>query len=164
MRNPSGSSVLYAMASLCIALSSPARAEGGNCPVGYYPVGGGPSVGCAPLPGSAGNGETQRTAVFEKRWGAIALDPLTGVYAIANQMNSRRRARKSALARCGAGCKLQFTYFNECVAIAQGLGPLAISTAADSSEAEMRALEQCAVVSSGCKVHASECSVPARVL
>ena len=105
----------------------------------------------------------RRSVLYEKRWGAIALNASTGVYAIANQVGSKRQARKAALTECGDGCKVEFTYYNQCVALAQGDGPVSIATAADSQEAGHRALAQCATVSTGCKVHDAQCSVPVQV-
>lgn len=152
-----------ALACFFLSLSLPATAEGGSCPPGYYPVGGGPSRGCATLPSNTGTNGGGRSPVYEKRWGAIALNPTTGLYAIANQVDGKRQARKRALEQCGDGCEVQFTYYNQCAAMAQGRGPVAIATAASKREAESRALAQCATVSTDCAVHDSQCSVPVRV-
>lgn len=104
----------------------------GNCPPGYYPIGGQGLQGCAPIPsggsngGGGGGGGTYKwePSLWEKRWGAIAEDKAapsrpTG-YAQATR--TERGAKKVALENCqkkgGKNCEVIFTYNNKCVALA----------------------------------------------
>lgn len=148
---------------LMVLITDPARAEGGSCPAGYYPVGGGGSIGCAPIPSSGAVRGSSPTLRWEKRWGAIAYDPASGLYAIANQKESRQIAKKEALSDCGQACKIQLVYYNQCFAMAQGQGPLMLATAPSKPEAERSAFERCTAVSNECALLESLCSVPVLV-
>ena len=55
----------------------------GNCPSGYYPVGGQGVQGCAPIPGGGSGGYTNQNPtlypMIETLWGAIAEDKSKGL-------------------------------------------------------------------------------------
>lgn len=147
-----------------------ARAEGGSCPAGYYPVGGQGASGCAPIPGysdSEGNSESQDSPVWETRWGAIAVDFAMGKFGIGNARRTKDEAESMALDECkkegGADCDIDLTYYNQCGAIAWGASG-AITFRAETKEiASGYAIEACSKQTKNCKIYYADCSFPARV-
>lgn len=148
------------------------RAEG-NCPQGYYPIGGGNGgwQGCAPIP-SSGGGQSSPPDTgpqWAKRWGAIALDPSAGRYGGAEGQSSARRAEKAAVANCkknggGRQCKvLGGAYYNQCGALAWGDKRAEAYSAATTDEASTGAVQMCSQKTSNCKIYYSGCSYPVRV-
>ncbi|KHL51364.1 hypothetical protein OZ10_20095, partial [Xanthomonas cannabis pv. cannabis] len=61
---------------ILVFLSLETFAEG-NCPPGYYPIGGQGAAGCAPIPqGGSGESAAPRAAgKWIKTWGAFAMSP-----------------------------------------------------------------------------------------
>lgn len=115
--------VLLAMLSLA---SFVVHAEG-RCPPGQFPVGGQGMLGCAPIPGAAGGGESQPSAPrptgkWETRWGAIVEDGENNSTGTSASQKSKRAAVSLATDRCksagGNSCKLRLAYYNQCIAFA----------------------------------------------
>lgn len=108
-----------------LILHSLAHADG-NCPPGYYPIGGQDVQGCAPLPGYDQQSPQARTAPpqWESRWGAIATDDDKGVIGSAANMQEKEQAEQTALNDCkakgGTECELAKWYSNGCVAMIIG--------------------------------------------
>ena len=100
------------------------------------------------------------------KWGAIAVDEATGTAGTVSASANKGKAEGQALARCaengGKGCKLIFTYHNQCVAVTQAIrggGMFAVS-APDEPTASRLALEDCG---KDCHVLYSRCSLPERI-
>lgn len=157
---------------LLLLLSGRAHAEG-NCPDGYYPIGGGaPGApqGCAPIPGG-GNQPGQQSQSPPPQWaaqsGAIVTDPTKGILGTAVNMESQASAEHAAFAECkskgGTACKLDVTYTNGCAAMVAGDAAYKASSAATMDEAVASATKICSGKSAGCHVYYSACSLPRRV-
>lgn len=114
---------------LVVALASASlgvRAEG-NCPRGYYPIGGQGVQGCAPIPGSGSTSSSPAavpsapvpTGEWIKTWGAIAASKATSDAGVSTAKFSRQDAEREALGKCadrGArDCAVSLAYFNQCV-------------------------------------------------
>lgn len=155
---------------LLLCCCGSARAEGGSCPDGYYPVGGQGASGCAPIPGysdSESNPESRAPPVWETRWGAIAVDFAMGKFGVGNAKRTKDEAENMALDECkkegGAGCEIDLTYYNQCGAIAWGASN-AITFRAETKEiASAHAIETCSEKTADCKIYYANCSLPARV-
>lgn len=154
-----------------IAVTFPAWAEG-NCPDGYFPIGGGNAgwQGCAPM--DSGSTNTQITPpdpgpYWQTRWGAIAADGSTGTFGVSNDVASKRVAEKNAKAMCkskgGRKCKLQSTFYNQCGALAWGDTHYSSFRAPDIDDAKKSAVEHCEKTTTNCRVYYSACSYPVRV-
>ncbi len=154
--------------------SSPVAAEG-NCPSGFYPIGGQGVSGCAPIPGAGSVSSQQQlpspppqpTGRWHKTWGAVAMGE-KGDTGVAKQKYSREEAEQEALSQCATwgarNCVVKISYENQCVAIAS---PTASQTGAhiarDGSIAKAGAvaLSGCKKQGGfGCEVMYSECSDP----
>lgn len=144
----------------------------GNCPQGYYPVGGGNGgwAGCAPIPGAGGGQSTAPPDTgpqWAKRWGAIAYDSVAGSLGGADGMMSKRKADKAALSTCkkkgGKSCKVIASYYNQCGAMAWGNGFFAAWRAPEREQAESNAINECSQGTGQCQVFYSGCSYPVRV-
>jgi|GEM_PF-1114105 len=107
-------------------------------------------------------------AVWEDRWGAIAIDGQSGAAGGANKSSTKQDATQLALERCatagGVHCEIAIAFVNQCTAIAQrtGGGIVSTATAADTDQASARALNRCGN-SDSCKVISTLCAVPVRV-
>jgi hypothetical protein len=103
------------------------------------------------------------------RWGAISIDPTDSKAGSSVNQTSERSAKKRSMDICaedgGRQCKVVLTFVNQCAAIAVPTenGSYSTATAADSTEAESRALTRCSSDGSSCKVIYSECSLPVRI-
>lgn len=106
--------------------------------------------------------------VWADRWGAIAIDPVSGRAGTVTGRESKSQAEKAALELCaqhgGNNCTLGVTYYNQCAAAAQPDPGGVISTAhaADSPTAERIALEACKAHGK-CSVVYSKCSLAERI-
>lgn len=105
--------------------SNTAHAEGG-CPPGQYPYETPQARQCVPIPGGS-SGASQSSAVYQDRWGSIAVDGAVSVGGIgtSSDMPSKRKAEKVAIAQCratggGNGCVVDLSYRNQCVVIGSG--------------------------------------------
>lgn len=157
--------------------SYPVLAEG-NCPSGYYPVGGQGVQGCAPIPGGGqGVGGFQSSPAprtvgsWIKTWGAIAADQRTGDAGVAVGQTSKARAESVAMGYCsafgGGGCEVSFTYKNQCAAMAQPSGnptqKVIVQYAGGQSEddAKNTAVRECTQANGvECEAIYSDCSEP----
>jgi len=134
------------------------------CPVGT-PAG---SATCGP---SGGGGEMaapppRPAGEWIKTWGAVATSSSGGGGASSRQL-SKEDAEHLALNNCvvsGAkNCRVEFTYYNQCVALAYPIGRNGgkIGTAATVERAKVRALQGCRDERGGeCRVALAECSEP----
>ncbi|MEA9677134.1 DUF4189 domain-containing protein [Xanthomonas campestris pv. raphani] len=133
----------------------------GNCPAGYYPIGGQGVSGCAPI-GSSTSNTPQPTGEWETRWGALARDKSNSVLGVSAKESSRSAAKKVAMKFCteagGESCEVKVVYKNGCIAQAQSNSRGAFNTYIDTSKvlAEKNALKNCGAVD--CTIGYSDCS------
>ena len=109
---------------LCSGL---ALAEG-NCPPGFYPIGGQGVQGCAPIPGAQSTGagapvvDAPRvpTGRWHDSWGALAASPSTAWAGAATGESNKQRAESIALEKCRehgpTDCRVMMSYYNQCAA------------------------------------------------
>ena len=145
------------------------RAEG-NCPNGYYPIGGGSAgwEGCAPIGPGAGAGDSgEPEPQLETRWGAIATTD--GALGVSKSKNSQSSAEQQAMSDCqaqvkpgGKPCVIRLAYYNQCAAVAWGDGGSLWARSADVKKAESMALANCKNDSTNCEVLYSACSYAER--
>lgn len=152
-----------------------ARAEG-NCPPGFYPIGGQGVQGCAPIPGANQSSTPESaplppptpTGRWHNRWGSIAHSMSTSAAGVSTGLTSREEAEKSAMSRCSAegatDCSVAFSYANQCAAwvvprTQDGRGKSAIGNAPTLAQALKDAQRKC-VDSKGaeCQVAYTDCS------
>ncbi|WP_082861756.1 DUF4189 domain-containing protein [Xanthomonas floridensis] len=152
---------------LFLLMASNVYAEG-QCPPGYYPIGGQGAAGCAPISGGGSSpGLPQATGEWEKRWGAFAIDAAVGVLGASARNKSKSDAKRAALQDClglgGKTCKVNFVYYNQCAAVARSLdgGGSTIQGAKSVEEAKKLALEACESKSKikSCELVYTECSM-----
>lgn len=175
---------------LLLPLSNVAWAEGGSCPNGYYPIGGGGASGCAPIPGynnGSSNGPSDSSSslptrlppprVWAARWGAIAVGKNGSGFGAAAGKMTEQQAQHEAMTKCQATstttkmeCSVTLSYTNQCAAFALGeresgggWGSFGYSHAIDIATAEKIALDFCKKNSKTCKIHYSGCSLDERV-
>ncbi|WP_082012006.1 MULTISPECIES: DUF4189 domain-containing protein [unclassified Rhizobium] len=156
---------------------SKAYAEGGTCPPGYYPMGG----GCAPLPpgyygnqpGPGSDGKSGLAPEYHPTtYGAIAMTLPRGFWGSRMHTSTQAAADKQALAACAAkgapGCRIVARVKDGCVAIASGFakdpgkavtsnGKL-ITIKVGLFEAEQAAMQACQMSATGCQLHAVLCT------
>ena len=85
-----------------LGLSQHAKAEG-NCPSGYYPVGGQGVQGCAPIPGGGGGGYAPtyiQSVKMVPRWVSYARSPDGLVMGWSVRQHKERASDKQALKAC----------------------------------------------------------------
>jgi uncharacterized protein DUF4189 len=154
-------------------LSIGVHAEG-NCPSGYYPIGGGPTLGCAPIPddgGASGGSQWQPYSapepVWEDRWGAIAGDEAQGSLGFAAGLPSETAAQQSAMADCAAKgsvrCKIENSYKNGCTAMTFGDWGYNIASMSTLDQAIASGMENCKKNDKNCKTAYRACSPPVRI-
>ncbi|MFA1723097.1 DUF4189 domain-containing protein [Xanthomonas campestris] len=152
---------------LACAMGFPLLAEG-NCPPGYYPIGGQGAVGCAPINNQGGGAAPQATGEWETRWGVLAKDKATQTLGVTAGEKSKSAARRTALDNCNKGgavgrCKVIFVYKNACVAVvdSESANSSSIISAPDSKQALQMATSRCAASgASDCKLFYAACSDP----
>lgn len=123
-------SIQYFISSICVALfsiiiSGAAHAEG-NCPPGYYPVGGQGVQGCAPIPGGGNGGYSGSSSRTPSTEGYVASST-NGVIGFATAKIFRGKLEEKALQDCekkgGTDCRIWFTYDdNHCATVGQAVG------------------------------------------
>ena len=172
MRRISG----LAVSVVSLALSASAFAEG-NCPSGYYPIGGQGVQGCAPIPGASSGGAPAQAGVPQPprpsgewltRWGAVVQSPTSDLIGTSANKTSEAAAETEARRICeseGArDCKTSLTYYNQCVAFSvpnSGKGRGSVNTAVDLATAKKNALASCSDTSGArCAISHTECSEP----
>ncbi|WDK27186.1 DUF4189 domain-containing protein [Xanthomonas campestris] len=160
--------ILFQLGLLLIFFSCawPVLAEG-NCPQGYYPIGGQGVSGCAPINSQGANSSPQPTGEWKTRWGALARDEITQTLGVAAGEKSKSAARHAAIDFCSQNgakaCKVVFVYKNACVAVmeSQSAANSSVISAPDSKQALKMATEKCEGRGvSDCKLTYSACSDP----
>ena len=148
----------------------PARAEGGTCPPGYYPINSPGVMGCAPIPDYDGSDESDEWSPpqpeWESRWGATVMGG--GGFGASSNQRSKKQARKLAKQEClknngGKGCDDVSWYANQCVAVAGGQQIAVTMQAPERAEAERLAVADCNLRDRECTVLYAACSFPVRV-
>ncbi len=149
---------------LTLFLCSPSHADG-NCPAGYYEVGGNGVSGCNAYPSSSGaysNADPQ----WSSRWGAIATAS-GGILGVANDAGSRAKAEKAALKQCkakgGQGCLIDLSFGNQCGALAWGDNYSYAFSSPDLAIAEAESVKSCSMKAEGCRVFYSACSYAEKI-
>jgi hypothetical protein len=126
------------------------RPQGPQGP-GLYDMGG------RPCSSSAAQAPTPR---YMSRWGAIATSDTTVKMGVSFGETSRRIAEQQAMERCGTrDCRIDFTYHDQCVAVAWGNGYSTMSSAMTLDEATAMSLQRCRAQASQCKTVYTECSL-----
>lgn len=168
MKRFSTSLLLGMLLFLCDAV---AHAEG-NCPQGYYPIGGGsPGApqGCAPIPGyNQGQQQLPQRSQWSSQYGAIASDIAKGILGIATNRLSKQFAEQAALDDCrskgGTDCKIETSYMNGCGTVVAGHPGYAVNTGSTEARAVQDAMSAC--TGSGftnCHVIYTGCSLPKKI-
>jgi hypothetical protein len=146
-----------------------ALAEGG-CPPGQYPYNTPAARQCIPIPGGGNSGPSKPVAIYEDRWGAIAVDGSvsSGGVGTALGLPSKRKAEKAALAQCrttggGKGCEIEFSYRNQCAVISSGDNFMQSSRGPTIESVSERALNACKEKTTNCSIYYSGCSYPVRI-
>lgn len=146
----------------------PAQGDG-NCPPGYYSIGGQDVQGCAPLPGHYQQLPSRPSAPpmrWESRWGAIAIGTVGGVGVAANKPN-KQEAEQSSITDCqekyGSNCKVETSYANGCAVVVAGDKLHNSSNAATLAEATSIGMKTCSAEDTNCQVILTSCSPPARI-
>lgn len=160
---------------LGLALMPAAVNAEGNCPPGYYPIGGQGVQGCAPIPAQGGAATSspapvapRPTGQWIKTWGALAQSPGSELIGAANGLETIDAAKRLAIERCKAeganDCRVSFTYMNQCMAFAApraGKGGSMMTSAATKDGAVELALSKCAAqVGGACTIVYSACAEP----
>ncbi|RST44883.1 DUF4189 domain-containing protein [Variovorax sp. DXTD-1] len=141
----------------------------GNCPDGYYPIGGRDFAGCAPIPGSGSQRQAPQQPVeqWERRWGAIATSVPDGILGVSTDRSSKREASQTAISDCaakgGLNCKIETAYDNQCAAVVVGDGAYNAPIAATMDKAVEIGMKTCRDGGlANCHVYYSACSLPVR--
>ena len=157
-----------------LLLGNTALAEG-NCPPGYFPIGGQGVQGCAPMGGSSGQGSAglpppppSPTGEWIKTWGALAKSRDSDLVGASNGERTKALAERVAVERCSAegasDCRVNFTYMNQCMAYAipvSGRGMAMLSKGPSRKDAHAEALKHCRDDSGAkCDITYSACSEP----
>ena len=153
---------------LCLSIASHAQ----QC--GYGTQDGGQCVPADQIPGyqdSLRDREAQPQqpqAIWERRWGAVAIDKDTSSVGVSESQVSKSAARTESLQHCTSErnshhCEVKLVYYNQCAALAWGTRFYGTSGAVDTNQAEEHALERCAKGATDCKIVYSACSLPVRV-
>ncbi len=164
---------MKSMAVCCVLLSvlvvifQPlAYAEGGSCPDGYFPVGGGGVQGCAPIPTSDGGYPRDPGPQWAKRWGAIAVDIDLARFGGAQGFPSKAKAQRAATKECkkngGKRCGV-YSYYNQCGALAWGDSYVYRSRGPIQEDVIADAVSKCSTKTTNCKSYYAGCSYPEQV-
>ncbi|WP_363800794.1 DUF4189 domain-containing protein [Lysobacter firmicutimachus] len=117
---------------------------------------------CGPIPTTRPAGPQWRS-----QWGAVASDS-TGEFGIVSGMKSERAARKAAVEECakrgGVSCSANFTFHNQCAAVASSESVSFSQGAPTEEKAKELAMRECEAAQSGrCWLYYSGCSLPVQV-
>jgi hypothetical protein len=159
---------LLSIAILFLCSSGLALADG-NCPDGYFPIGGGNAgwEGCAPYEVPAGDPPPDPGPQWATRWGAIAVDGQVGRFGGVEGMSSEGRARRSAIKLCrkngGKKCDVIATYYNQCGAMAWGDNRAASYSGPEREKTINLAVAECSTLTPNCKPYYAGCSYPQRI-
>ena len=168
--------------SLLLLLCAFSALAEGNCPRGYYPIGGKGVQGCAPIPSGtrapAQSGYSYSGPIYsetanshlEDSWGALAFSASSGTLGDAVNEYSKELAEQAALERCAAkgatDCKLMAHYANSCIAVAVATAPAGLNLSAIGMDdhrpnAEREAAQNC--IKGGakkCRMFYNNCVTP----
>ena len=120
----------------------------------YQEQGSAPATPAAPAP------------VWADRWGAIALDGVSGRAGTTIGQESEKAAVATAMRQCddngGKGCEVLITFYNQCAAASQNVkgGSINASSAPTKAQAEAESQKHC---SGTCQLVYSQCSNAERV-
>ncbi|MFC0156270.1 DUF4189 domain-containing protein [Xanthomonas dyei] len=153
------------------ACTAGVHAEQG-CPPGQYPIGGQGVAACAPIPQNGATQQPRPTGEWLKTWGAIASDGSNRLGVSKNKIK-KADAQRDALEKCESlsakECKINFTYNNQCTAVAEPhrgdysvSGTMSYAGAPTKDIANTDALRTCHEKNRGeeCRVIYSACSEP----
>jgi hypothetical protein len=158
-------------AGVLLSIAMDARAEGGTCPQGYYPVNTPGVMGCAPIPGSGSDRSSSAPRDPGPQWQTRWLSVVFGNngFGAAVDMPSKRKAENAALAQCramgGTACYVNMTTYNQCIAVARGGHTAPSAGAHDQETAESLAIRECMkdAKNANCEIYYSACSYPVRI-
>lgn len=147
-----------------------AHAEGGICPSGYYPIGGGASgwSGCAPIPSRTEDASeaTDPGPRWQSKWGSVAVDGRTGGFGGSSAQSSKKNAEKLALSECrgrgGSHCVVVKSVRNTCEALAWGDSKYSVQWRSTEDAAKTEAMRDCNERTQNCDLIFSGCSYPER--
>jgi Domain of unknown function (DUF4189) len=152
-----------------LSISKPAQGEGGSCPSGMYPIGGGNAgwTGCAPIPGypqpggndsaPAPNSPSRITDYRYSSHFALVMHPGAGDVWVTWNYQAREMAEQEALSACtkimGRGCIIGVSGWNGSIATVRSeAGQLWFSVGKTEKEASSKALKSCSNANQKCKV------------
>lgn len=164
---------LYRVAgcALLLVCSKLAYAEG-NCPSGYFPIGGGNAGwnGCAPMydPSMPASATPPRPPDpgprWEFRWGVIVVDGERGKFAGIDGYADPRKATRDAMRQCkkngGKKCEILVEYYNQCGVLVAGDAHTVAFHGPVVEEARKRAMADCNAHTGNCQVYYAGCSYP----
>lgn len=148
-----------------------AQAEG-NCPSGFYPIGGSNAgwTGCAPIPGAQEEQQAPRApaSIWADRWGAIATDKSLSVLGVSTGMASDRAAKQASLDDCkaqgGMMCKFEKSYVNSCTAVTSSTTDYFVGVNPSLGKVVLDGLQNCnAAILKNCHTVYSACSLSVRI-
>lgn len=160
---------------LLLSLMTNSAFAEGNCPPGYYPIGGQGVQGCAPIGGAAASPAQSMpvpaprpSGEWIKTWGALAKSSGSDLVGASNGELSRKEAEQLATERCAAegakDCSVSFTYMNQCMAYAvpsSGKGMAMLSRGPTRQAAHQEAVKYCQDSKGGsCDIAYSACAEP----
>lgn len=136
----------------------------GGCPPGMH------LQGFACVYDSAPSAPAPPRAMWETRWGAIAIgrSDSDGGFGTSTNAKSKRRAEAAAVKQCrqtggpDSQCKV-FSYYNQCAVVAWGLQSYTIQSAENADIAAQLALKLCSERTDDCQIFYSACSFAERV-
>jgi Domain of unknown function (DUF4189) len=151
-----------------LVYGSAAQAEGGSCPDGYYPIGGGNAgwQGCAPIPGyefprsdpgPAPDPGPRIPTMYANSYIAVAWHPnANDVWATWNH-RTEAKSTQTALNACtqamGEGCTIAINGWNGSVAIARDQDNIVWQAWADTPKnARKNVMKACKEKKEGCKI------------
>lgn len=151
--NPRAKILILAVTILPTALSA--------CPPGSVLQKGNGWEGCV-----AGN-DSPNAPVWEKRWGALALDDSTGASGASSKERTQAKAEKKAISICakrgGNACRIEISYHNQCISFVTGKAKYFVRADYTLGQAIANGTERCEKEDDDCKVVYSSCSLPERI-
>jgi hypothetical protein len=147
-----------------------ASAQSISCGGSDTQSGGGSVVVCTPNETEPGSTLTSAPAgpLFQKRWGAIAVDGPAGKFGGVDGQTSKGAAEKGAKREClanggGKTCRIVISYVNQCGVMAWGDSQFTSASGPDINETADRAVRQCSQKTNNCKPYYAGCSYAQRI-